>query len=139
MSRPGPRRSRRTMPPGTRSRVWRRTCAGNAFGSVESHPKSLPLRRIPKKRCPRLQMRLGDILVEGHAVSGAVAEKDVAVADRWLSVDEVCPPGDVMGVELDYQEVGNRSADVRRGHSADRAGDVMRCDVDVVGVRHVSH
>src|SRR5215213_11579222 len=92
------------------------------------------LRRVSKERCSRLQMRARHVLVERHAMPGSLAEQDVAVSNRWLAVDKVCPPGDVVGMELDDQEVGDRRADVRRRHGADRAGNIVRRNVDVVGV-----
>ena len=63
-----------------------------------------------------------------------VGEVDETVLDHGASVDEIVPPVDIRGMELDDKEVVHRRADVRAGDGADRAGHVVRRDRDVIHV-----
>src|SRR5215510_2726354 len=79
-----------------------------------------------------------DRLVEIEADAGAAAQGDITILnDVFLIGDNGGPVVAVEPVELDHQEVGDGGADLGGGHGADRRGDVVRRERDVVDLGQV--
>src|SRR6266851_4082758 len=85
---------------------------------------------------PLRRMRAYEFLVNVGAPAGALRQDKVAILDDRGHGDDVVLPFDVVDVDLHDFEVRHHGAHMRADQRAEMAVEIMRRDIDLVGVSH---
>src|SRR5262245_46146696 len=85
------------------------------------------------------RMRADDRLIEGRARAGAGGAETLAVREHVRLGEDLAFPRHLVDVELHDAEVGDRGAEMRTHDIGERAVEIVRGDVDFVGVGHGGH